>query len=72
MKPIKLPQLSSEQTEYLLPFNSILTGYMGSIAHNTHMPPEDETGIDDKDIMSVFISPFPFLSDSSQDHVTRR
>lgn len=57
MKQIKLPQLSSEQTEYLLPFDSILTGYTGSIVHNTHIPPENETGIDDKDIMSVFVSP---------------
>jgi len=52
---IKLPNLNQESTDYLLPFDSILTGYIGSLAHNTHLSPEDECGIDDKDIMSIFI-----------------
>ena len=54
---MKLPNLSQEETNKLLPFDSILTGYVGSIAHNTYIPQEEEHGTDDKDIMSVYISP---------------
>ena len=54
---IKLPGLSTEETTQLLPFDPILTGYVGSIAHNTYIPDSNPNGIDDRDIMSVFISP---------------
>ena len=35
----------------------VLHGYRGSIAHGTHVPPEKEDGIDDIDIMGVFVAP---------------
>jgi predicted nucleotidyltransferase len=57
MAELKLPGLSQDETAVLLPFDSILTGYVGSTAHNTYIPKEDEHGIDDKDILSVFVSP---------------
>lgn len=41
----------------LLPEDLIFLGYRGSIAHGTHVPPEDEKGIDDIDLIGVFVAP---------------
>lgn len=35
----------------------ILTGWRGSIAHGMYIPPEEDMGTDDKDIMSVVVPP---------------
>ena len=53
---IKLSGLSQEETDKILPTNTILLGYMGSISHGTHVPKEDPTSIDDIDIMGVNIT----------------
>jgi predicted nucleotidyltransferase len=39
------------------PKDTILIGYRGSVAHNLYVPPEDENGTDDIDLMGVFIGP---------------
>lgn len=52
---IKLKNLSIAQTAELLPRDLIFLGYRGSIAHGTHVPPDDPHGIDDKDVMGVFV-----------------
>ena len=37
------------------PKNTLFVGYRGSIAHGTYIPKEDNFGIDDKDILSIFV-----------------
>ena len=54
---MKLPGLSLEETEYLIPHGSILTGYVGSMSHGTYIPHTEDEGIDDKDIMTIYVSP---------------
>jgi len=53
---IKLSGLSVEETKEIVPANTILLGYVGSIAHGTHIPKTDPNSIDDKDIMGVCIA----------------
>lgn len=35
----------------------ILAGYVGSIAHGTYVPNSDPNGIDDKDVMLIYVNP---------------
>jgi hypothetical protein len=56
-EPIKLRNLTPEQTAELLPQGLILLGYRGSIAHNMYVPGNDPDSIDDKDIMGAFVAP---------------
>jgi hypothetical protein len=54
---IKLKNLPPERVSELLPDNLILLGYRGSVAHNMYIPQQDKDGIDDKDLMGVFVAP---------------
>jgi len=60
MNPIKLTGLSRELTDKAFPFNVILAGYRGSIAHNMYIPKEDPNSIDDKDLMGVTVPTLPY------------
>ena len=51
-----LSGLSEKETEKIVPPKTILLGYVGSIAHGTHIPSTDPNSIDDKDIMGVCIA----------------
>jgi predicted nucleotidyltransferase len=51
-----LSGLSYKETENIVPPRTIMLGYMGSIAHGTHIPSTDPNSIDDKDIMGVCIA----------------
>jgi uncharacterized protein len=53
---LKLRNLSPEERLKLVPYEMILLGYRGSIAHETYQPQSDPSSIDDRDIMGVFIS----------------
>ncbi len=53
---IKLEGLSIKETNEIIPPKTILLGYVGSIAHGTHIPKSDPDSIDDKDIMGVCIA----------------
>ena len=55
-KMIKLSGLSEEETSKILPANTILLGYVGSISHGTHIPKSNPNSIDDKDIMGVCVA----------------
>jgi len=39
---------------------AILVGYRGSVAHGMYLPPEQKTGVDDIDIMSVCVPPIEY------------
>ena len=52
-----LPGLSYEETSVIIPPKTIILGYMGSLAHGTHIPNTDPNSIDDRDIMGVCIAP---------------
>jgi uncharacterized protein len=54
---IKLPGLTFEESEKILPENVILLGYVGSIAHGTRIPKTDPNSIDDIDLMGISIAP---------------
>jgi len=41
--------------------NTILLGYVGSIANETYIPKEEDCGIDDKDIMGICIPPIKYF-----------
>jgi len=43
--------------DVLLPPNTILLGYVGSISHGTWRPNSDPTSVDDKDIQGVCVGP---------------
>jgi predicted nucleotidyltransferase len=60
MKPLKLPRLSVEETQELLPDGIILAGYRGSKAHNTWVAPTDPNSVDDIDIMAIFVPPLNY------------
>jgi len=53
----RLLGLSLEETAAIVPPHTVLLGYVGSIAHGTHMPPTEPNSIDDKDIMGVCVGP---------------
>jgi uncharacterized protein len=53
---VRLSGLSIEQTNEIVPQNTILLGYVGSIAHGTYVPNTNPDSIDDKDIMGICIA----------------
>lgn len=57
MIEIKLSGLSFEETQKIIPSNTILLGYVGSISHGTQIPKTEPDSIDDIDIMGVCIAP---------------
>ncbi|MGH3087237.1 MAG: DNA polymerase beta superfamily protein [Rubrobacteraceae bacterium] len=57
MSEITLEGLTDEKTRELLPEGSIFLGYRGSHSHGTYIPPSDEAGIDDVDLMGIFVAP---------------
>ena len=46
--------------EGLIPEESILAGFRGSIAHNTYIPSDNPKGIDDIDLMAVYMAPVEY------------
>lgn len=56
-KRTKLKGLTEKQFSELVPQETILLGYRGSVAHGTYTPTYGQTEHDDKDIMGVFIAP---------------
>lgn len=51
-----LKGLSEEEKKKFIPNDTILLGYVGSIAHGTYRPSSDQNSIDDKDLMGVCIA----------------
>lgn len=56
MDSIKLSGCSFDETYEIIPHNTILLGYVGSIAHGTYVPKSDPQHIDDKDIMGICVA----------------
>lgn len=54
---IKIKGLSQEKTQEMFPYDPILVGYRGSIAHGMYIPNNDPNSTDDKDLMGVCIGP---------------
>lgn len=54
---MKLPGLNEKEVADLIPEKTVLLGYVGSIAHGTHIPNDDPDSIDDRDVMGVCIAP---------------
>ena len=50
-----LSNVSDEEEARLIPRTPVLVGYRGSHSHGTYVPPEDETGADDIDIITAYI-----------------
>lgn len=55
---IKLSGLSDEEVKQIIPDNTILLGWRGSIAHGTYQPKMDEKELDDKDLLGVCLGSF--------------
>ncbi len=51
-----IPLTEKEIEKITLPETNVFLQYRGSIAHGTHVPPEEDTGIDDVDFMGVVIA----------------
>lgn len=49
--------LSEQEKNALFPPNTVLAGYVGSVAHGTYIPNSDPNSIDDKDVLGVYIAP---------------
>jgi predicted nucleotidyltransferase len=50
--------LTQQEIDKIVPPNTVLLGYRGSIAHGMYLDPKrDENGIDDKDVMGTCIAP---------------
>lgn len=54
---LNLPGLTPEETSRLVPHRPILVTYRGSHAHGMYVPPTEPTGIDDIDLLGVYIAP---------------
>lgn len=54
---IKLGELTQKEIDDILPSNTILLGYIGSISHGTQIPKTNPDSIDDIDIMGIAIAP---------------
>ena len=54
---IAIKGLSQEECKIILPVNTILLGYVGSVSHGTQIPSTDPDSIDDIDLMGVSIGP---------------
>ena len=52
-----MKNLTPEQREVLLPKNTVLAGYRGSVAHNMYVPNTDPDSVDDIDLMSIYMAP---------------
>lgn len=52
---MKLPGLSQVETDTIIPANTILLGYVGSMSHGTYVTNDDPDSIDDKDIQGICI-----------------
>lgn len=52
-----MKKLTPELRDELIPKETILYGYRGSIAHNMYVPNTDPNSIDDIDLMGVFMAP---------------
>lgn len=48
-------------TPFDLVWHLVLAGRRGSEAHGTYVPPEDDAGIDDRDVMGIVIPPAEYL-----------
>jgi predicted nucleotidyltransferase len=53
---IRLSNLSDDETAKIIPQETILLGYVGSIAHGTYIPSTNPNSIDDKDIMGICVA----------------
>ena len=56
MNKIKLNGLTQEESDNILPSNTILLGCVGSIAHGTQIPNSNPDSIDDIDLMGIAIA----------------
>jgi predicted nucleotidyltransferase len=54
---IELRGCNQDDIDKLIPKNTILLGYRGSIAHGMYLNPDDPNSVDDKDIMGVCFAP---------------
>ena len=52
-----MKNLTPEQRVKLLPKNTVLAGYRGSIVHNMYVPNTDENSTDDIDLMNIYMAP---------------
>lgn len=55
-----LKGIRDETVAKIFPSDIILSGYMGSISHGTYIPTKDPHGIDDKDVMAVYVKEAPY------------
>lgn len=55
IKEARLKGLSYPESRQILTDDIILAGYVGSVAHGTYVLNTDPHGIDDKDVMSVYV-----------------
>lgn len=69
---IELKNLEAERVSELLPDQLILLGYRGSVAHNMYIPQQDKHGIDDKDLMGVFVAPLEHYLGFGRDDVKEK
>lgn len=53
----KLKSCSFSDMDRLFPSDLILVGYRGSIAHEMYLDPARPEGVDDKDVMGIYIAP---------------
>jgi hypothetical protein len=54
---LHFPGVEAHEFARLVPLKPIIVAYRGSIAHGTHVPPEEPTGLDDRDIIVAYIPP---------------
>lgn len=52
-----MQELTQEKKKELIPDNTILLGYRGSISHGMYVPSTDPNSIDDIDLMGVYMFP---------------
>jgi len=64
-----LEGLTPEETRMIVPPNTILLGYVGSISHGTHVPSTDPNSIDDKDIMGICVGPPEIYTGLQNNHL---
>lgn len=56
----------------IIPEGSILSGFRGSISHNTYKPAKEADSIDDVDLISVYIAPVNYYIGLNQDLAYKR
>ncbi len=56
-RTIRLEGLSERKVEELLPDGLIFLGYRGSHSHGTYIEPSDPSGVDDVDLLGVYVAP---------------